>query len=181
MLEGEWVTSAYGVPPVIITTPKVLERTEAPAVEDGQNQPKSSSFSYGTMLDVFNITVNTIQFPKQMREAGTQEQADTPEVDLVALSEKALQGMEAKGVKNIVALKAKFETANGASGLKTYGTMNIPTVGSDKLRDAKFSFVLFAAENILQQIVVIYPENDTYADEMVERILNSIELNPKTE
>ncbi|MGB1210496.1 MAG: hypothetical protein ACPG41_03680 [Lacinutrix venerupis] len=180
LLEGEWVTSEYGFPPITISTPKVLKRIEIPVAQDQENQPKSSSFSYGTMLDVFNVTVNTIQFPKQMRNAETQEQANTPEVDLVALSEKALQSMEAKGAKNIIALKDKFKTPNGAEGLKSHGTMNIPIAGSDKLREAKFSFVLFTAENVLQQVVITYPENDTYADDMVERILNSIELNPKT-
>ncbi|WP_052158307.1 hypothetical protein [Lacinutrix jangbogonensis] len=181
LLEGEWVTSEYGFPPIIITTPKVLKRIEIPVAEDQENQPKSSSFSYGTMLDVFNVTVNTLQFPKQKREAETQEQANVPEIDLAELSEKGLEGMEAKGAKNIFALKDKFETPNGAEGLKSYGTMNIPSVGSDKLREAKFVFVLFTAENVLQQVFVISPENDTYADEMVERILKSIELNPKTE
>ena len=181
LLEGEWVTSAYGFPPITITTPKVLKRIETPITEEQENQPKYSSFSYGTMLDVFNVTVNTIQFPKQMRDAVTQEEANVPEVNLAEISEKALQGMEAKGAKNIVALKEKFETSNGAEGLKSYGTMNIPKLGSDKLREAKFAFVLFTAENVLQQIVIIYPEDDTYADDMVERILNSIELNPKTE
>ncbi|WP_299382726.1 hypothetical protein [uncultured Lacinutrix sp.] len=181
LLEGEWITSAYGVPPVIIATPKVLKRIETPVVDGQEDAPKSTSFSYGTMLDVFHVSVNTLQFPKQMREAATQEQANAPEVDLVEISEKALQEIESKGAKNIVALKSKFKTVNGAEGLKTYGTMNIPSLGSDKLREAKFVFVLFTAENVLQQVIVISPEDDAYADEMVERILNSIELNPKTE
>ncbi|WP_290699007.1 hypothetical protein [Lacinutrix sp.] len=180
LLEGEWVTSEYGFPPISIATPKVLKRIEISVGEGQENQPKSSSFSYGTMLDVFNVTVNTLQFPKQTKEAGTQEQANTPEVDLAQISEKGLQAMEARGAKNIVALKEKFETPNGAEGLKSYGTMNIPSPGSDKLREAKFAFVLFTAENVLQQVMVIYQEDDTYANKMVERILNSIELNPKT-
>ncbi|WP_055436124.1 hypothetical protein [Lacinutrix algicola] len=181
LLEGEWITSAYGVPPIIIATPKVLKRIETPIVDGQEDAPKSTSFSYGTMLDVFYVSVNTLQFPKQMREAATQEQANTPEVDLAEISEKALQEIESKGAKNIVALKSKFKTVNGAEGLKTYGTMNIPSEGSSKLREAKFAFVLFTAENVLQQVIVISPEDDAYADEMVERILNSIELNPKTE
>jgi len=182
LLEGEWVTSAYGFPPITITTPKVLKRIEIPIAEGQENQPKPSSFSYGTMLDAFNVTVSTIQFPKQTKQAETQDEANRPDVDLATISEKALQSMEAQGAKNIVALKDKFTTPNGAEGLKSYGTMNIPVaVGSDKFKEAKFSFLLFTAENVLQQVVIIYPEEDTYADDIVERILNSIELNPKTE
>ena len=182
LLEGEWVTSEYGFPPITITTPKVLKRIEIPTAEGQENQPKPSSFSYGTMLDAFNVTVSTIQFPKQTKQAETQDEANSPDVDLATISEKALQSMEAQGAKNIVALKDKFTTPNGAEGLKSYGTMNIPVaVGSDKLKEAKFSFLLFTAQNVLQQVVIIYPEEDTYADDIVERILNSIELNPKTE
>lgn len=174
LLEGEWVTSAYGFPPIIITTPKVLKRIEIPIAQNQENQPKSSSFAYGTMLDVFNVTVNTTQFQSQPQGP------EAPEIDLAELSEKGIQGMEAQGAKNIIALKDKFETPNGAEGLKSYGTMDIPSLGSDKLRPAKFNFLLFTAENVLQQIIIISPEDDAYADEMVERILNSIELNPKT-
>jgi hypothetical protein len=181
LLEGEWVTSAYGFPPITIATPKVLKRIEIPLADGQENQLKSSSFSYGTMLDVFNVTVNTVQFPKQAQNPGVEDQEKAPQIDLAALSEKAMQGMEAQGAKNIVALKEKFETPNGAEGLKSYGTMNIPSVGSDKLRAANFNFLLFTAENVLQQVVIISSQDDAYADQMVERILNSIELNPKTE
>jgi len=89
--------------------------------------------------------------------------------------------LESQGAKNIVALKDKFETPNGAEGLKSYGTMNITSNEDNTSREAKFSFVLFTAENVLQQVIIIAPTDDIYADKMVERILNSIELNPKTE
>jgi len=181
LLEGEWVTSAYGSPPITISTPKVLKRLETPVVEGQENAPKSTSFSYGTALDIFNITVNTTQLPKQTRQAETQEEAETPQIDLAMVSESVLKGMEAQGVKNIVALKDKFKTPNGAEGLKSSGTMNVPIVGTDKLREAKFVFIIFTAENVLQQVVIFYPEDDTYADNIIERVLNSIELNPKTE
>ncbi|WP_452224877.1 hypothetical protein [Lacinutrix chionoecetis] len=180
LLEGEWVTSAYGVPPIILSTPKVLKRIEIPIAANEENQPKSTSFAYGTMLDIFSITVNTLQFPKQLREAQTQEQASAPPIDLAVASERAIQGMEAKGAMDIVVLRDKFTTLNGAEGLKSYGTMNIPSIASDKLSPANFTLVQFTAEQVLQQVIIISKQEDVYADEMVERILNSIELNPKT-
>jgi hypothetical protein len=39
----------------------------------------------------------------------------------------------------------------------------------------------FTAENVVQQIVLVWRENDVYADQMIERILNSIELNKAEE
>jgi hypothetical protein len=34
----------------------------------------------------------------------------------------------------------------------------------------------FTSENVLQQLLLAWRENDPYADTMVERILNSVEL-----
>ena len=36
----------------------------------------------------------------------------------------------------------------------------------------------FSNENVLQQIIITWPDNDEYADEMVQRIIDSIELKP---
>jgi len=62
LLEGEWVTSAYGFPPVTISTPVVLKRMEVP---EGQNPPgvKTSVFSYGTVIDLFSVTVSAQVMP----------------------------------------------------------------------------------------------------------------------
>ena len=36
--------------------------------------------------------------------------------------------------------------------------------------------LLFTSENILQQIMITNAEDDVYADQITERILNSVEL-----
>jgi len=82
LLEGEWVTSAYGFPPITITTPKVLKRAAIPPIKGQDNQPKASSFKYGTIQDNFNVTISTTQFLKQVQQAQTQDQANTPAIDL---------------------------------------------------------------------------------------------------
>jgi hypothetical protein len=84
--------------------------------------------------------------------------------------------MEAQGAKNITVLRDKFVTPNGAEGLKTYGTLVIVNPITQKETDGNYIFLHFTAENVLQQIAITYPDNDKYADQVVERILNSIEL-----
>ena len=58
LLEGDWVRSEYGVPPVIISTPKVLERMEVKAIDTIPNA-KTTYFNYGTLLSSLNIGVST--------------------------------------------------------------------------------------------------------------------------
>jgi hypothetical protein len=39
----------------------------------------------------------------------------------------------------------------------------------------------FSTPNLLQQVILIWKEDDVYADQIIERILNSIELITLTE
>jgi len=57
----------------------------------------------------------------------------------------------------------------------------LPTAGSDRLRAGKFNVLLFTVENILQQVIITSEDNDVYLKDTVQRILDSVELKPKTE
>ncbi|GAA4268956.1 BatD family protein [Hyunsoonleella aestuarii] len=173
LLEGEWVTSEYGFPPITISTPKVLKRTKIPVPDEVKGQVNTMAFSYGTLLDVFSVMVNTTTFPSSNGKENT--------LNLEASSEGAIKNMEAVGAKDIVVLRDKFSTPNGAEGLKTSGTMKIPGITSEELREADYVLLQFASENVLQQIIITSPEDDVYADRIVEQILNSVELKPAEE
>ncbi|WAC00895.1 hypothetical protein N7U66_11670 [Lacinutrix neustonica] len=136
-------------------------------------------FSYGTVLDLFSVTVSTQVLLQQQAQGESQDQGKTSEIDLNEVSEVVIKGLESKGVKDIVLLRDAFETPNGAKGLKTHGTLSIPSQTSDKLRAAQFILLQFTAQNILQQVIITAPNNDDYADQMIERILNSVEVKPK--
>lgn len=185
LLEGHWVTSDYGVPPITISTPKVLKRIELPVPEQVKQQSSSIGFSYGTMLDMFSVTVatsvyNQPQQPPQPQQNQAQQQA--PEIDLNMVTESVIKEMEQKGMTNIFVKRDKFTTPNGAEGLKTHGTMSVPILQTENYIAANYTMLHFTSQNVLQQIIVTWPQNDAYADEMVERIINSVELQPeKTE
>jgi hypothetical protein len=62
------------------------------------------------------------------------------------------------------------------SGLKSYGTFsrfNIDSKDSEKLY---YEVVLFSQEGGLQQIMIFHEEGDTYANEISDRVLSSVEL-----
>ena len=77
-------------------------------------------------------------------------------------------------VENIIVKQEQFITPNGAAGLKTYGTANFPI--ADDFGSGNYVLLGFTAENILHTLLITWKDNDVYADQIVERILSSIEL-----
>lgn len=180
LLEGNWVTSDYGYPPITISTPKVLKRTEVPTPEALKEQYKSTVFSYGSLIDKLNIVVRTTTFTKpQQQEMQTNDQE--PEIDLNQAVDAVLSHWEKSGAINIVLNKEKFVTPRGAEGLKAFGTADLPSLLSDKTEKGKYAILSFTSQNILQQVLLSWKDNDDYAEDIIERILDSIELKPKAE
>nr|WP_318542197.1 BatD family protein [Marixanthotalea marina] len=172
LLEGDWVTSDYGFPPVTISTPKVLKRVQLPMPDNVKAQANQNTFMYGTLLDVFSIMVNSVNY-----NANNSDN----KIDLEQLSEQGLKSMESQGAQDIVVFRDKFVTPNGAEGLKTYGSMKLKHPVTQKIENINYVLLLFGAQNALRQILVTTPKDDAYADQMLERILNSVELNKPQE
>ncbi|ALJ05714.1 hypothetical protein APS56_11515 [Pseudalgibacter alginicilyticus] len=166
LLEGDWVTSDYGVPPVTISTPKVLKRMEPPIPEEAKQQVDMTMFGYGSLIDGFNIAVITTS----IKNLGENK------IELQQIAEQSIKMMEAQGVENMLLKSDKFLTPNGAEGLKTYGTADFPTMVKDKKETGNYLVLVFNAENVIQQVVLTWKEGDAYAKQMTERILNSVEL-----
>ncbi|NRT14343.1 hypothetical protein HNP99_000683 [Flavobacterium sp. 28A] len=172
LLEGEWVKSEYGNPGVIIETPKVLKR-----VDLKKSLPKNglalikemNSFAYGNVLDNFYIMVSTYKYKQ-----------DSTSVDLKKSMEVTLQALESQGALNMVVKQEDFETPEGVSGLKGYGTfsrINEATNSSEKLY---YELLLFGQDGGLQQIMIFHEEGDAYANQISDRVLSAVELKKVT-
>jgi hypothetical protein len=166
LLEGDWVRSEYGFPPVSISTPKVLKRMDAPLPEELKDQIEVTMFGYGSLLESFNVVVGTSKY-KNLGEN---------KIDLQKAVEGSFKSWESLGVQNMFVKNEKFVTPNGAEGLKVYGTADFPSLIPNKLEKGNYVLLNFTAENYMHQIVLTWREHDTYADQIVERIVNSIEL-----
>ncbi|RXG22184.1 hypothetical protein DSM00_2249 [Leeuwenhoekiella aequorea] len=165
LLEGEWVRSEYGYPPVIISTPRILERNEIPIPDSLRTQMDMSTFTYGSLIDQFYIVVNNTKY-------GGDQEADL---------EKATQGfistLEASGAKNLLVKSEEYTTPEGTKGLRVYGSGDFPdALNSDKYSPGAYEMLLFTAPGVLQQILVAWRDEDKYAVEMASRIINSVEL-----
>jgi len=165
LLEGDWVRSDYGFPPISISTPKVLERVENKMLDTLQGA-KITMFSYGTLLSSLNIGVATTRL----------NLPDSTQIDLNIGIENTLRTFENNGVQNIVTKQEQFITPNAAEGIKVSGSADFPRPLSDKFQKGNYVMLFFTAKNILQQVILVWEDDDVYADQMMKRILDSVEL-----
>ncbi|KUJ61537.1 hypothetical protein AR687_12725 [Flavobacteriaceae bacterium CRH] len=167
LLEGEWVKSEYGNPGVLIETPKVLKRMDTQKVLPKEAMAlikEMQLFAYGSMIDNFYITVSTSKFKNPV------------DLDLAKTLEGNLKIIESQGGQNIIVKQEDFQTNQGVQGLKGYGTMTVLNPDTKTSAKAYYEILLFKQDQGLQQIMILHEEGDTYANEISERILNSVEL-----
>ncbi|HLF52357.1 hypothetical protein [Flavobacterium sp.] len=172
LVEGEWVFSEYGNPSVAVETPKVLKRIDISKSlpKDGMALIKEmQSFAYGSILDNFYLMVSTIKYKQE------------GEIDLSKSLEGSLQALEAQGAQNMIIKQEDFETKEGIKGLKGYGTFSKIDALQKRSTKLYYEILVFSQEGGLQQIIIFHEEGDKYAEQISERMLNSVELKKATE
>ena len=173
--ENRWIKSEYGDPAIIIETPEVLVRTDI-EVPESQNMrvANASVFTEGEITDPLYVWLNTAML-KQSTQGQQKGQASA---DLEALMDEALTNLEKRGAKNMLVKRESFETQKGITGLKAYGKFNVQ-VSDDKVlkKASNYELLLFAQKGGIQQVLVVYQEDDgRFAEDVKDRIINSVEL-----
>jgi hypothetical protein len=87
-----------------------------------------------------------------------------------------LQTLESQGAQNMIVKEEDFETTEGISGIKGYGTFSRLDKNSKSSLKIYYEVLLFSQEGGLQQIMIFHEEGDRYANEIIDRVLNSVEL-----
>lgn len=172
LLEGEWVQSAYGFPPIKISTPKVLKRVENDSMNSIDGPVTFSEFKFGDIQEGLSISLTS---------ARIKDHEGKDAIDLREVSEKAIAKLEEKGLESIFVKTDKFVTPNNAEGLKTYGSASFPLLKSGDFVEGEYVLLHFTSQNVIQEIAITYLKGDEYGKEILERILNSVELNPAAE
>ncbi|WP_299271941.1 BatD family protein [uncultured Psychroserpens sp.] len=167
LLEGDWVQSDYGVPPIMISTPVVLERIELQAIDSTQ-QLKRTAFAYGDVNSSFNIGVGTTKYNLQEGE----------EIDINGAVEETIKSFENNGARNIVVKREQFITPNAAEGLKVFGTGEFPTDVEGQYRSGEYVILIFVSDDksVMQKIALVWNNKDEYTNDIMDRVLNSVEL-----
>jgi len=165
LLEGEWVASSYGFPPVELETPDVLIRQEVKLPPEAEELIKElQSFSYGSYAGIFSVSASSAIYKEEK------------DPDFSAAVGATLATFEGLGLKNIITKQEEFTTKSGVQGLKTYGTGTIDGPGNSQPKKAKYNILSFGGKGFMQQVVITWEDGDTYAEQIVERILNTLDV-----
>ena len=165
LLDGEWVSSSYGYPPVILETPEVLVRQKTKVPLEFQNKIKEiQTFVYRNDDAVFTVASTSTTL------------VDQKEPEHEKTIESLIKGFEKKGAKNIITKNEEFETVSGVKGLKTYGSGKFKVPDSDELVRGKYVIFSFGGPGFQQQVLITWLDEDTYAQEIVDRIVSTLEV-----
>jgi hypothetical protein len=171
LLEGEWVQSEYGNPAVRLETPEVLVRTDLSKTlpKNGMALIKEmQSFVEGKWGDAFYVMVNTMHYQKET------------EIDLDKSIDVTIDLLESLGAQNMLVKQEEFQTKQGVSGRKGFGTFVLLNTLTKSSTTYYYEVLLFGQDGGLQQLVLVHEEGDSYANAIAERILNSVELKQAT-
>ena len=173
LLEGNWVKSAYGFPPIFIETPEVLERQKVEIPEEAKEKVDTSIFAYGSLVDDFYVLTSTTIIGELKEQDVDKQKA----LNITSIIEKSLKEWEVQGIQNIITKNEEFKTPNDAQGIKTFGTAEFPTSLKGEYFEGEYMYLSFTTEQVIQQIILVWRTDDPYADDIVKRIVDSVELN----
>ena len=165
LLEGEWVASTYGYPPINLETPEVLKRQDVKLTPEMKgNIQDLQIFMYRDADALFTVGTTSTTL--------TQE----AEPDFEQSIEMFIKNLEEKGAKNIITKQEEFTTVSGVKGIKVYGSGQFAVPESDDLVRGKYSVILFGGKGFQQQVILTWLDDDQYAEEIVERIQRTLEV-----
>lgn len=165
LLEGEWISSNYGFPPITLETPEVLLRQEVKLPPEAMASVKEiQAFMYRSPKGLFTVGATSTTYVQP---------GDT---DVEKAVEQILNGFETQGTKNIITKQEEFTTPTGIKGVKIYGSGQFAVPNSNELVKGQYAVVFFAGNSFQQQIILSWLDGDIYAQEMVERILRSLDV-----
>ncbi len=165
LLEKEWVASSYGFPPVEIETPKVLLRQEVELPPEVRESIKEVQvFGYRSAVGLFTVLTTSTTF------------AEANDPDFEKPIEQLLKSFEQQGARNIITKQEEFFTKAGVQGLKTFGSGKFKIPESSELIRGKYAVLSFGGKGFMQQIVITWLDGDDYAENIVERILASVNV-----
>lgn len=170
LLHQEWITSSYGVPGVSISTPGLLTRNPIELNEkDQQLLSGNQVYIYGKLEDKFNIIVNTISF--------RQDVGFTVEKGI----ESVFKQIEGMGGANILVKNEDYKTIGGTEGAKVFGSFDYQIPETTITIKFDYNIIIFAESQGSQQIFVFCEQEDDDAQEVMKKVIKSIEINKSSD
>lgn len=161
----EWVTSDYGFPAIIISTPEALIRVRQPQSDAEKQQSKSSVFAYTNLKTQLAISVATTA--GQANDSLDLEQLLKYKLELTATQ---------YGSQDVISNAEQFQQ-DGVKGIRGTGSFTAQNFVSGEAVKLRYDMYLFVQKNGIQEVAVLFKENDEYGEKINQRIIESIQLN----
>ena len=170
LTETQWITSEYGVPTMILSSPQAVTRKNIELPKDIPADQQFNVFTWETTPFAVNAYITQAQLPSE------------EEVDLENIVDSNLKNIESLGFKLSLVKHDPYKTPNGAEGLKTFGNGSYTIPNTQKAINIEYVALTFQAGKVIQQFTIVWAEEDAYAKQIAERMINSVELQaPKKE
>lgn len=165
LLNGEWFTDSYGFPSVTIETPKILKSQNVTVPNNVKNfVSEMAVFVYESKLNAFQIVVSTSTYTNNVTEFNLEGSANG-----------VIQNMKAKGIEFLSIEKEPF-FANDTEGIKLLATYEDKNPITQKMQENSVIIVAFGSKKGVQTILINHLKDDENAQQIAERIINSIEI-----
>ena len=166
LLDGTWVQSQYGTPPVQLQTPEVLLRNPA-------STSLTAFYNGGNPFEgVYSQLFFEKRSPEEDKKESSQEEQEAAAREIL---DAAVERYKALGATNLLVQNDNFTSADGTEALKMTGSLDLTQEGQESLR-CRFVSVIFPFETSTVELKIIYPKEDRYGEAIEERILNSLEI-----
>ena len=161
-LEQDWVTSSYGISEMQLETPDVLGRKALP-------NRLHQQFVLGSLEDAFLIVL-------YMEHSKSKEEQT---IDLQQKVDNVIGYFDSMGATNIFQKQNDYSTTSGIEGIAASGSFDW-TKKNGKSQRKTYEVYHFTENKGFQQLQLVYDRDDSYAKELIERILGSIAFKTET-
>ncbi|MBI9040756.1 hypothetical protein [Lutibacter sp.] len=168
MIDSQWYTASYGFPEVTIETPELLKLESVHLPESVMSVVGDYTIhTFGSLISDFYIAVNSTNF---LREMGN--------IDLDAGVKGSLKEMEQSMGTIFSNYEEESITNNGLEGKKVTVNYQRKSLLTSELTDYKLTMLFFADTKSMRQVIVSNLKNETNANKISERIINSVRIKP---
>src|SRR5690606_37930568 len=134
----------------------VLKRVEDIKKDGGVGTSSNQRYTYGEIHGNFFIQLNVATYEKK------------EDFDAQKAIETAIERVENAGARNMIVKQEDFISPTGKEGNKVFGTLNLEDPERGTIRNVSYVILSFVQNGGFQQLTMVYPKNDKYADRIVD-------------
>ena len=170
LINNQWFNSQYGIPPIKLLTPKILERKII-------NPKTATLFIMDSIQSKYYIELLFEKKKKgELNDKSQQKNKISGEKKTQKIVDQTIGRYQSQGAVNILMDAENYETLSGLPTLKISGTLDFPKIKNEEMVRCYFTTLIIDYEDGKVSLTLIYDKDDRYGNDISKKIINSIEL-----